>query len=69
VTTKSGKRRYQKGKSGEPVVVKRVKHPGTKAQPFMEPAFLVGGKVAEKNFHQAVDAALAKSKSQMKGSK
>ena len=69
VTTKSGKRRYQKGKSGEPVVVKRVKHPGTKAQPFMEPAFLVGGKVAEKNFHQAVDAALAKSKSQLKGSK
>jgi len=66
VTTKSGKRRYQKGKPGEPVVVKRVKHPGTKPQPFMEPAFIVGGKVAQKNVDAAVNAALAKAKSQMK---
>ena len=66
VTTKSGKRRYQKGKPGEPVVVRRVKHPGTKPQPFLEPAFIVGGKVADKNFHQAVDAALATAKSEMK---
>ena len=66
VTTKSGKRRYQKGKPGEPVVVGRVKHPGTKPQPFLEPAFIVGGKVAQKNVDAAVNAALAKAKSEMK---
>ena len=65
VTSASGKRSYRKGKSGEPVVVKRVKHPGNKAQPFLEPAFIVGGKVAKKNFDRAVAQTQARAKAKL----
>ena len=66
VTTKGGKKRWQKGKPGEPVFVTRVKHPGTKAQPFLEPAFVVGAKVAEKEFGAAVERAVGKAKAKLK---
>jgi len=55
-------------KGGEKVVVKRVKHPGNKAQPFMEPAFMVGGRVARKNFDQAVSETHEKVKAKLEES-
>ena len=55
-------------KGGENVVVKRVKHPGNKAQPFLEPAFMVGGRVARKNFDQAVTETQAKAKAKLEES-
>ena len=55
-------------KGGENIVVKRVKHPGTKAQPFLEPAFMVGGRVARKNFDQAVSETHKKVKSKLEES-
>ena len=55
-------------KGGEKVVVKRVKHPGNKAQPFLEPAFMVGGRVARKNFDQAVAETQAKAQAKLEES-
>ena len=69
VTSKSGKRYYRKGQPGEPVIVRRVKHPGTKAHPFLEPAFIVGGKVAGKNFDRAVAETHAKVQAKLEESK
>lgn len=37
---------------------RRVHHPGTKAQPFLEPAFLYGQSIAPKVFGEALDLAL-----------
>ena len=66
VTSKSGKRYWKKGKAGEPVFAKRVKHPGTKAQPFLEPAFMAGGRVAKREFDRAVGRAMEKAKARLK---
>ena len=55
-------------KGGEKIVVKRVKHPGNKPQPFLEPAFMVGGKIAQKNFDQAVSETQEKAKSKLEES-
>ena len=55
-------------KGGENIVVKRVKHPGNKAQPFLEPAFMVGGRVARKNFDQAVAETQAKAQAKLEES-
>jgi len=42
------------------VVVRSVKHPGTRPQPFLEPAFRNGEKEAEKIFNMAFERAIAR---------
>jgi Bacteriophage HK97-gp10, putative tail-component len=60
VSTKTGKKRWQKGKEGNAVFAKKVNHPGTKAQPFLEPAYVKGTEVAQKHFNAAMKRLMSK---------
>ena len=54
IKPKKAKRLVWKDKdSKEFQSAKKVKHPGTKAQPFLEPAYLHGQKEAKKQFEKA----------------
>jgi len=58
--------RFEKG--GHEIFAKRVKHPGSQPQPFLEPAFIIGGRISKKNFDRAVAETQAKARAKLEGS-
>ena len=62
VTSKSGKKYWRKGKKGQEVFVMSVRHPGTKAKPFLEPAYRKGITAADKEYKQALTRILTRLK-------
>ena len=60
VTSKSGKKYWRKGKPGNEVFAMSVKHPGTKAKPFLEPAYRRGITSAGHEYKAALDRILKK---------
>lgn len=53
VQTKSGKFRRKAGTPGQVVFAKSVQHPGTPAQPYLEPAYRAGEKTAKTRYEEA----------------
>lgn len=53
VRTRSGKFRRKAGTPGKAVFAKSVQHPGTPAQPYLEPAYRQGEKMAKQRYEEA----------------